>query len=115
MRLLSGQRAWVVQRLTALYILLFVVAGVCGLLIGERPSYDTWRALVAHPAGATGVLLFFAALFVHAWIGLRDIVLDYVHPFALRAALLVAIAAGLLALQIWTVLILAALHGSVGR
>lgn len=112
MRLLSGQRAWVVQRLSALYVLLFLVAGACWLLIDGRPTFQAWRAVVAHSAGAVGILLFFTALFAHAWIGLRDVILDYVHPFVLRSALLAVIAAGMLALEAWTVLILSAVRGA---
>ncbi|HRP94717.1 MAG TPA: succinate dehydrogenase, hydrophobic membrane anchor protein [Rhodocyclaceae bacterium] len=114
MRLLGGQRAWIVQRLSALYLLLCVVGGAAWLLLYGRPGFEGWRGFVAHPAGALALLLFYTALFAHAWVGLRDVVLDYVHPFGLRAGVLALVAGGLLALEGWTVLVLAGAH-SVGN
>lgn len=112
MRLLSGQRAWILQRLSAAYLLLVITAGMLWLLVFGSPGFDAWRSFTAHPAGALTLLLFYAAMFLHAWVRLRDIVLDYVHAFAVRAVLLVAIAGALLALGGWTVLILVAARGT---
>lgn len=111
MRLLSGQRAWILQRISAMYLLLVITAGTLWLLAFGQPGFDAWRAFVAHPAGALTLLLFYGAIFAHAWVGLRDIVLDYVHAFAVRAALLVSIAAVLLALGGWAALIVVAVRG----
>ena len=47
------------------------------------------------------------AVLVHAWVGIRDVVLDYVHPFALRMAVLGSAAVGLAVLAAWTMLIVA--------
>ena len=46
------------------------------------------------------------AVFLHAWVGVRDILMDYVKPTTLRLALLVAVAVALLAYTAWTVQIL---------
>jgi succinate dehydrogenase / fumarate reductase membrane anchor subunit len=43
---------------------------------------------------------------LHAWVGVRDVVLDYVHPLGLRLAVLGAAVAGLVFLGLWTALIL---------
>jgi succinate dehydrogenase, hydrophobic membrane anchor protein len=45
--------------------------------------------------------LFALALLLHAWIGVRDVILDYVKPPALRLALLAAVALFLLANGLW--------------
>jgi succinate dehydrogenase / fumarate reductase membrane anchor subunit len=65
-----------------------------------------WRAWAATPAGAALLALLAAAILLHAWVGVRDVVLDYVHPLGLRLALLGAVAAGLAFLGLWTGLIL---------
>lgn len=111
MRLLSGQRAWVIQRLSAIYIL--VAAGVFAVFVasGEPMTFATWREWIAHPFSMVSVLLFFTALFLHSWVGLRDIVLDYVHPVGLRAIVLVVIGLGLLWLEVRVLLILVAARG----
>ncbi|MBO9355100.1 succinate dehydrogenase, hydrophobic membrane anchor protein [Bordetella petrii] len=97
MRQFSGQRAWLVQRLSAV-VLLFAaaVAGVC-IGISGPPDYRTWLAFVRHPAGCTLILAATAALCLHGWVGARDVVLDYIHRPAPRLAVL-ALVAGALAL-----------------
>ena len=47
------------------------------------------------------MLLFVLAVLLHAWIGVRDVLIDYVHPIAIRAALLGAIGLALVALGLW--------------
>ncbi len=108
MRLFLGQRAWVLQRASAVVLLLFVVLGGGRLLFGPPPSYEQWRAVTGSAHGAALIVVFFAALCVHAWIGVRDVVLDYVKPLAARLALLGAIAVILTAVLARVVLTLAA-------
>ena len=106
MRLFSGQRAFVLQRLTALVLLAYVAGALLRLALGAPPELAAWRAWAARPAGAALIALLAAALLLHAWVGLRDVVLDYVHPLALRLAVLGAAAAALAFLGLWTALIL---------
>ncbi|MCC7487089.1 MAG: succinate dehydrogenase, hydrophobic membrane anchor protein [Burkholderiales bacterium] len=107
MRLFSGQRAFVIQRLCALVLLAYVAAAALRLAFGPPASFEHWRAWAARPSGAVLLLLLAGALIAHAWVGLRDVVLDYVHPLALRLAVLGAAATGLAALAAWTLFILA--------
>lgn len=107
MRLFSGQRAFVLQRLSALLLLAYVAAAALRLAFGAPASFERWQAWSAQPLGATVLLVLAGALIVHAWVGLRDVVLDYVHPLGLRLALLGAAATGLAGLAAWTFLILA--------
>ncbi len=101
--LLSGLRAWVVQRISAVYMLLALPMVL--LVSLQTPStHEEWLALIRRPlVGGAGGLLVVAVLF-HAWVGVRNVVLDYTaaRP-ALRLVLLGAIAAWLLLLGIWTV------------
>jgi succinate dehydrogenase / fumarate reductase membrane anchor subunit len=110
MRLLSGLRAWTVQRISAALLLGFVLWFVAHLIAAPPQGYEEWRALVGRPGVGIALGLFFAALLLHAWVGVRDILLDYVHSRALRAALLVAVAVGLYATGTGLALALAALH-----
>lgn len=105
MRLLSGQRAFVLQRLSALVLLAYLTAAALRLAFGAAPSVEGWRAWVAQPLGASLVLLGAAAVLLHAWVGVRDVVLDYVHPPALRLGALFAAALALGLLAAWTLLI----------
>lgn len=56
------------------------------------------------------ILAFFAALLSHMWVGLRDVLLDYVKLAGLRHLLLGMVAAGLLATAVWVLLILVRLQ-----
>jgi succinate dehydrogenase / fumarate reductase membrane anchor subunit len=105
--LLSGSRAWLVQRLSALYLLGFLVyILLCVGLQDCRWTYDEWRAWILTTAMTVNVLLFFIALLLHAWVGLRDVILDYVHSSGSRIALLALVAASGIATGIWVLLIL---------
>ncbi len=108
MRVFSGQRAFVLQRLTALVLLAYVAGALLRLAFGAPVALDGWRASAERPAGAALIALLAAALLLHAWVGVRDVVLDYVHPLGLRLAVLGAVAAALLFLGLWTALILVA-------
>ena len=108
MRLFTGQRAFVLQRLTALVLLAYVAGAALRLALGPPVALEQWREWTARPAGAALLALLAAALLLHAWVGVRDVVLDYVHPLGLRLAVLGAVAAALLFLGLWTALILVA-------
>ncbi len=101
MKALSGTRAWLWQRLSALYLLVFSLFVLARLAFGAPQSYETWRALLSGGGTEVAVLVFFAALLVHMWVGLRDVVIDYVHPLGLRLAVLGAVALGEIALGVW--------------
>ena len=106
MRLFSGQRAFVLQRLSALVLLAFLAAGALRLAFGAPLSFAQWQAWSAQPLAAAALLVLTVALLLHAWVGIRDVVLDYVHPLGLRLAVLAMAAAGLAGLALWTALIL---------
>jgi succinate dehydrogenase / fumarate reductase membrane anchor subunit len=107
MKLFSGQRAFVAQRLSALVLLAFVAASALRVAFGPPVSLERWQAWIAQPVGAVTLLLLAGALIVHSWVGLRDVVLDYVRPLGLRLAVLAAAGSGLAALAGWILLIVA--------
>jgi len=109
-RSLHGLRSWLLQRLTAVYLLIYLVYFFIHLLLRDGGGYEGWRGWLAQPAVAIATVLFFTALLFHAWIGLRDVVMDYVHPFAWRLSLLALIGVGLLTMGLWVLLIMIPLH-----
>lgn len=108
MNLFSGQRAFVVQRLSALVVLAYLAAAALWLLFEPGTTLERWRAFSAQPAGAALVLALVAAVLAHAWVGVRDVLLDYARPRALRLALLAGAALGILGLGAWSAVIVAA-------
>lgn len=92
MRLFDGQRAWVIQRISALLLLLLILCGVLALPFAPPLDVAGWRAFAGGVLGGPLIALLFGALCAHAWVGMRDIVLDYIQPRALRLAVLSLIA-----------------------
>lgn len=110
-RAASGLRAWLVQRVTALYMLLFLVFLLTHFLLDRPTSYLAWHTWIASPVVSITALVFCAALLAHMWVGLRDVILDYVKPLAVRVGALALLALGLSGLGGWVMRILWHVHG----
>ena len=106
MRIFSGQRAWLLQRFSAIAILVLLVLGVLRMAVSEGSAYERWHALATSTHGAVLLLAFFLSMGLHGWIGVRDVVLDYVHAPALRLPLLAVVAFVLIVVQIRVAMIL---------
>lgn len=81
-----GLRDWIMQRVTACIMVVYTVALVV-LLLSAPADFDGWKALF----GETWVRVFtqitLIALFLHVWVGIRDVWMDYVKPVGLRLTL----------------------------
>lgn len=103
---LTGLRAWMLQRLSAVYLAGYILWALAYFLRHPAPDHAAWRALWMQPAMAIGAVLLFIAVLVHAWVGMRDIILDYARSPLLRLTLLALLWGWLLALGVWLVRIL---------
>lgn len=101
-----GVRDWLVQRVTALVMAAYVIVLVAVLLTDSPGDYEQWRAMFSPQWMRLASLLFFLSLFWHAWIGMRDILMDYIKPTALRLGLQVVVILLLVAYAAWAVQIL---------
>jgi len=101
----SGLGEWVVQRLTAVYMLLFIVIALLRFSISPVSSHADWLLLSSGMLFQITLLLFIFSLLAHAWLGLKSVFLDYVHPWRLRFLLLTIIAVLLLATGAWALLV----------
>ncbi len=103
---MSGLNAWLLQRISAVYLAGFLVYFLVTLLACAPESYADWHDWMSSIPMALATTLFFIALLSHAWVGMRDVLLDYVKPFALRLSMLVLLAVGLVVMGLWVVRIL---------
>jgi succinate dehydrogenase / fumarate reductase membrane anchor subunit len=97
----SGLKAWFLQRATAVYLGLF--GSYVGLYFMLSPPADH-AALVqwaSSPWVSLGLLLFIPILLAHAWVGIRDVFMDYLKPVAVRAAAMTLMGLVLLASGLW--------------
>jgi succinate dehydrogenase / fumarate reductase, membrane anchor subunit len=82
----DGLREWQLQRTTALALIplsLYFVASMLRLATSDQSMAAQW---LSAPVPALLTLLFVAALFAHAVVGLRSVLLDYVHTRVRLAA-----------------------------
>lgn len=101
-----GLRDWLVQRVTAVLMAVYTVLMVGCLLLNDPAGYDDWKQLFAGQVVKTFTFLFLLSLFYHAWIGVRDIVMDYVKPASVRLVIHIVVILALLLYIIWSVQIL---------
>ena len=101
-----GWKDWLAQRATAVIMALYTLLLLGIALYQGGIDYASWTALFAHPTFRIATLLFGLALFWHAWIGMRDIWMDYIKPAGLRLALEVLTVIVLFAYAAWLVEVL---------
>ncbi|ALM81767.1 succinate dehydrogenase, hydrophobic membrane anchor protein [Bordetella sp. N] len=87
-----GVMDFLAQRITAIIMAVYTLVLFIGVLIMPGFNYESWKALFtfhvyALPVGQLLVTLAFLSLAYHAWIGVRDIWMDYVRPVGVRLLL----------------------------
>lgn len=97
----GGIRPWIVQRLTAVFMALVLVVVTFKILAGGTADFVSWHTWMASSAWNTVIILFWLAVFAHAWIGIRDVIMDYISPDGLRFAVLSIFGLYLIAMTIW--------------
>ena len=101
-----GLRDWLAQRATAVVMLVYTLLLLAALVMLPKFDYWHWKALWSLPLMRYATLLFMAALLLHAWVGVRNIFMDYIKPPGLRLMLYVLVILALLAYGAWSVQIL---------
>ncbi|MBL8541991.1 MAG: succinate dehydrogenase, hydrophobic membrane anchor protein [Betaproteobacteria bacterium] len=101
-----GLRDWLMQRITAVVITAFAV--ILGVAICLQPTgdYESWKSLWSHGFIRFAALLAVISLLLHAWIGVRDIFMDYIKSTGLRLGLQVLVILALVLYGAWSVQIL---------
>lgn len=101
-----GLRDWLAQRITAAIMAVYSVIVLVVLLTSAPISYAVWQDLFAQGWMRVATLLFAASLAWHAWVGMRDILMDYVKPAGARLALEIVVLLAIAGYLAWTVQIL---------
>ena len=101
-----GLKDWIAQRATAVIMAVYTVIFAVAALATCPTTFEAWRGLFANGFMKFATFLFFVSLFYHAWIGVRDILMDYVKPDGLRLVLMIVTAALLVGYTGWALAIL---------
>lgn len=105
----QGMRAWLLQRLTAVYIAVYSLSLIVWIVINYPVNFETWHSFFSQPIILITTIIFYLSLFVHAWVGVRDILVDYVKPSSVRFVFLTALALFLTVMTTWLLLIVISL------
>lgn len=105
----QGMRAWLLQRLTAVYIAIYSLSLIGWIGSNSPVNYSSWYSLFSQPIILISTILFYLSLFIHAWVGVRDILVDYAKPSSVRFILLTALALFLTVMTTWLLLIVISL------
>jgi succinate dehydrogenase / fumarate reductase membrane anchor subunit len=101
-----GLRDWLLQRLTAVYLAGFLIYLMVHFYTQPQVNYQEWQSWITHPAMTVASALFVLAVLLHGWVGMRDVVLDYIHSLHLRLLVLSLIALLFLGCGLWALQIL---------
>jgi succinate dehydrogenase / fumarate reductase membrane anchor subunit len=101
-----GLRDWLAQRITALLMALFTLLVLVQLLMPGELGYDRWAGIFAAQPMKVLSFVVILSLALHAWVGVRDILMDYVKPVGVRLPAQVFAIVWLLACTGWAVQVL---------
>lgn len=101
-----GVKDWLAQRVTAIVMAIYTIILLASFFGAHDFSYEGWAGLFSHQWFKLFSLVTLFGLFYHAWVGIRDIWMDYIKPVGIRLALQIATLLWLIACAAWTVQIL---------
>ena len=80
----SGLSDWLVQRVSAVILAVFLLFMVAYLLLNPQLDFAQWQALFNDTSMRIFTLMALLSLGAHCWIGLWSISTDYLKHFAVR-------------------------------
>ena len=101
-----GLTGWLAQRVTAAVMALATLVMLCGIWSAPPLTYVIWKGLFAKWWMWLSLSLFSLSVMLHAWVGVRDILMDYVKPAGIRLTLEVLILLALAYYTAWAMQIL---------
>lgn len=101
-----GMRLWLTQRLTALVMAAYTMFIVVLLLVQQPSGYVAWHSFASQWWLRVLTWLFFICLTMHAWLGVRDVMRDYVFNTTLRGYMQIVVDVLLVIYLVWLSFIL---------
>jgi succinate dehydrogenase / fumarate reductase membrane anchor subunit len=103
-----GLGDWLSQRITALVITLYTLLVIVLMFArgGEPLDYAAWHGLFDRGWFRVLSFLFLISVYYHAWVGVRNILMDYIKPTGLRLLLQGLVICALVAYTGWGVQVL---------
>lgn len=96
----DGLTDWLLQRITAVVMAVFTLAALFTVLLSATAE-GGWQGLFSGNWGRVFAMVAWLSLSYHAWVGVRDIWMDYIKPLSVRLILNVATALWLMACALY--------------
>lgn len=97
----NGVHDYLLVRASALVLTLYIIYMVGFFVFTGEVTYAVWQNFFASSFTKVFTLLALFSILVHAWIGMWQVLTDYVKPLALRLMLQLLIVVALLAYVIY--------------
>ena len=101
-----GMRTWLIQRLSAVYLAVYILFTTGFFILNTPVDYGAWHAVIATPLISISLVLFFASLLMHAYVGVRDILIDYLPNLAVRFVVMSTVILSLIIEGVWIAMVL---------
>jgi succinate dehydrogenase / fumarate reductase membrane anchor subunit len=83
-----GLKDWLSQRVTGALMALFTIVLLAQVLFTKGPiGYDKWAGIFSSQWMKVLTFVVIVSLAWHAWVGIRDIWMDYIKPVGVRLVL----------------------------
>jgi succinate dehydrogenase / fumarate reductase membrane anchor subunit len=102
----SGLRDWLIQRVTAIILAVYVIFLLIFVAAHSHLHYDQWQALFANPFMRIFSFLALLSLVTHSWVGIWTVLTDYIKCAWGRLFLEVLMILALICYLVWGVGIL---------
>ena len=102
-----GMRDWLSQRVTAGLMAVFTLLVLAQVMFSRGPiGYDKWAGIFSSQWMKVLTFTVIAALLWHVWVGMRDVLMDYVKPVWARLVLQVFTIVWLVGCASWAIQVL---------
>ena len=101
-----GWKDWLVQRVSAVVMAIYTLLLLVIALWTGGLDYAVWKSVFANSAFRIASFIFMLSVFLHAWVGVRNITMDYIKPTAIRLIVQIAVICALVAYTGWTIQVL---------
>jgi succinate dehydrogenase / fumarate reductase, membrane anchor subunit len=86
-----GMRLWLSQRITAVFMAVYIVLFIVLIAALQPNNHAAWHGFFAPLWMRIATYTFFMCLLMHAWLGVADVLKDYVFNKTLRDYMQIAV------------------------
>ena len=102
-----GFRDWLSQRVTAGLMALFTLIVLAQVIFSRGPiGYDKWAGIFAAQWMKVLTFTVIASLLWHVWVGMRDVLMDYIKPVGIKLVLQIFVIVWLTGCAGWAIQVL---------